>query len=297
MESDFTTIDVIDKPTPKEFYQEYWLKHRPVIINGIISEWPAMSLWTLDYFKLKFGSMPIRYERGKSDEFVKDPIRFLESDQTFVDASLRDYIEKIQGPSPDLGRTHYLAEFPIFDVIPELINNIKPLDDYMCMPKFYPQYLKQKLKLKPRFWLGPKDSLSSLHFDMPFNFFVQIYGRKQWTIIPPTQSKNLYYPCSQLTSQFLHWSPVDIEFPDLERFPLFAHVKPIRFIVEPGQMLFIPCSWWHHVRSLEASISLNFFWFEPLHNLWPLRKYLFHRSRRKILNLLGLKKFIPYAEA
>jgi hypothetical protein len=32
-------------------------------------------------------------------------------------------------------------------------------------------------------------------------------------------------------------------------------------VVEPGEMIFIPADTWHHVRSLELSISLSFWWY------------------------------------
>ena len=31
-------------------------------------------------------------------------------------------------------------------------------------------------------------------------------------------------------------------------------------VVGPGEVLFIPKGWWHHVRSLTPSISLSFWW-------------------------------------
>lgn len=282
-------IDVINEPSPEEFYNEYWSKQRPVIINGIASKWPAAALWTPEYFKEKYANAAVRYERGKSDEVVKDPVRFLQNDQVFVNTTLKEYIDLIEGPR-EPGRTNYLAEFAIFDVIPDLLKDIDLLSKYMVMPSWYPQKLKKYLTLKPRFWLGPKDSLSSCHFDMPHNIFVQLYGTKQWTLISPDQSKNLYFPCDDLVSEFLHWSPVDIEEPDLNRFPLFKNVKPIQFTVKPGQMLFVPSSWWHHVRSLDTSISLNFFWFDIARNLVSLRKYLYYRGKKMLLNKLGLKK-------
>src|SRR5262249_42658284 len=49
----------------------------------------------------------------------------------------------------------------------------------------------------------------------------------------------------------------DVEQPDLERFPLFAKAVPIRLVLEPGEMLFVPSHWWHTVRMLSPSITLS----------------------------------------
>jgi ribosomal protein L16 Arg81 hydroxylase len=53
---------------------------------------------------------------------------------------------------------------------------------------------------------------------------------------------------------------VDPELPDLRQFPRFARAHPVGCILEPGEMLFIPGRWWHHVRALDESVSLSFWY-------------------------------------
>jgi hypothetical protein len=57
-------------------------------------------------------------------------------------------------------------------------------------------------------------------------------------------------------------SAVDFDNPDLERFPLYRQVQFQEAILEPGDLLFIPQSWWHYLRALEPSISLSIDWIE-----------------------------------
>jgi len=56
-------------------------------------------------------------------------------------------------------------------------------------------------------------------------------------------------------------SAVDIEEPDLERFPLFAGAVGRETTLGPGDGLFIPAGCWHHVRSLTRCFSASL-WFE-----------------------------------
>ncbi|MEA2663776.1 MAG: hypothetical protein QOI11_720, partial [Candidatus Eremiobacteraeota bacterium] len=59
------------------------------------------------------------------------------------------------------------------------------------------------------------------------------------------------------------FSDVDLLRPDPVRYPRFASTHAMRFDVGPGEALFIPVGWWHHVTALDASISLsftNFYW-------------------------------------
>jgi ribosomal protein L16 Arg81 hydroxylase len=55
-------------------------------------------------------------------------------------------------------------------------------------------------------------------------------------------------------------SSIDVENPDYERFPLFKDVPYLEFILQPGDMLYMPSRHWHYVRSLSPSFSVNFWW-------------------------------------
>jgi lysine-specific demethylase 8 len=78
-------------------------------------------------------------------------------------------------------------------------------------------------------------------------------------VFPSWQMKNVYLPSDLAIDQF---SPVNVEQPDLERFPLYRDATPIEFVLGPGEMLFLPTHWPHHVRSLDFSISMNFWWID-----------------------------------
>ena len=55
-------------------------------------------------------------------------------------------------------------------------------------------------------------------------------------------------------------SQVDVEHPDMEKFPLFAKARHMDVILGPGEFIYIPARCWHYVRALTTSVSLNF-WF------------------------------------
>jgi len=53
---------------------------------------------------------------------------------------------------------------------------------------------------------------------------------------------------------------VDLDSPDSSRFPLYGSVEaPIEFELAPGDALFIPPFWFHHVECLSPSVSVNVF--------------------------------------
>ena len=53
---------------------------------------------------------------------------------------------------------------------------------------------------------------------------------------------------------------VDVENPDLLKFPLFSRATSMEYILHPGQMLYIPPQCWHYIRSLDISFSVSFWW-------------------------------------
>ena len=55
-------------------------------------------------------------------------------------------------------------------------------------------------------------------------------------------------------------SAVDVEAPDMGRFPEFAHAVGYECVLGPGEGLYMPAGCWHHVRSLSPSWSISF-WF------------------------------------
>lgn len=52
---------------------------------------------------------------------------------------------------------------------------------------------------------------------------------------------------------------VDVDNPDLSKFPDFSSARSIDFTLNPGEVLYIPALWFHNVRSEEFSVSVNSF--------------------------------------
>lgn len=269
-----TRIERLHRPAPEAFIRDHLRPGRPVILTGIASEWRA-ARWTPANLEERFGGVTIRYETWDGDERVNDPLEFARR-QRFFEATLAEYYRKLAqlgGPS----RRLYSAGLALPRVMPAAVPELGSLEAYMDLPG--PAALRRRLQVEPLLWLGPAGTVSTLHFDRWHNFFVQLHGRKQWIVIPPDQGAQVYWPCEELGLPLLHWSPVDVEHPDLARHPRFAQAAPIELVVEPGEILFMPIGWWHHVRALDASISVNLWWAKPLDSARALRRYFYHYAR------------------
>ena len=64
---------------------------------------------------------------------------------------------------------------------------------------------------------------------------------------------------------------------ELDKFPLFAKAKPLRFILEEGEMLYGAAGWWHTTRALTPSIAVVLSTANG--PIWPsVTKASFHRA-------------------
>ncbi|CAD2216739.1 Leucine carboxyl methyltransferase/Galactose oxidase, central domain/Cupin-like domain/Cupin superfamily protein, putative [Angomonas deanei] len=96
------------------------------------------------------------------------------------------------------------------------------------------------------------------HYDTMDNVLLQVTGRKRVVLFPPSQYNNLYMSGSS--------SPViDLDHPDLVQYPrmIEALKHSTEVTLEPGDMLYFPANWFHHITTLQGDtplvISVNAF--------------------------------------
>ena len=267
----------IDRLSPRSFRSEFVACNRPVVIAGVADRWPALALWNTAYLKRALPEAEVPVEVWERGEPGNDPADYRRSVRRET-MPLGRFLDLLPGTG---GGTcsHYLAQSPILKWAPRLHKDFRPPEEYMKVPGFLPKTLAARLRLEPALWIGPAGAVTTLHFDSTHNLFVQISGAKKVILVPPAQSSLLYYPCRDF-GRNLHFSPVDVEHPDLKRHPRFARATPLEITVRPGEMLYIPATWWHYLRALETSFSLNFWWNTPTTLLGPPRHLLYEWRER-----------------
>jgi hypothetical protein len=242
-------IDRRSNLSKKEFLHEYVLKNRPVILTDAAAQWPALKKWTPQFFKAFYGDRKVPVFERKRAVSVKESV------------FLRDYIDEITSANFS-NRAKYLFSLKIPKVFPELLSDLQPRPIY-----WDPNWLDSKYLLPgmPNFKLrnitglemnmgGAGSPFPFLHYDDLWTqtFITQVHGRKEWVLYEPDQTPYMY-PSNN--AENISQIPMEKDV-DLQEFPLFANAKPLRFVVEEGEMLYGAAGWWHTTRALTPSIAV-----------------------------------------
>jgi hypothetical protein len=111
-------------------------------------------------------------------------------------------------------------------------------------------------------WIGNR-TRTAAHWDLPQNIACVVAGRRRYTLMPTAQVKNLYIGPFDLTIAGRPTSLVDFRNPDFARYPRFRDAMAAAEIadLEPGDAVYVPSLWIHHVESMDAvSAMVNFWW-------------------------------------
>ncbi|NXB44787.1 KDM8 demethylase, partial [Leucopsar rothschildi] len=226
-------------PSLEHFRDNYLVPQRPVVLEGVMDHWPSMKKWSVDYFCQVAGCRTVPVELGA---------RYTDEEWSQQLMTVSDFISQYIMAENNVG---YLAQHQLFDQVKLKLKEDISIPDYCCLGE------GEEDDITINAWFGPGGTISPLHQDPQQNFLAQVFGRKYIRLYSPQDSENLY----PHESQILHnTSQVDVEDPDLVKFPNFTKAEFQSCILMPGQILFIPVKYWHYVRSLELSFSVSFWW-------------------------------------
>lgn len=226
----------VENLTPEEFRKEYFLKGRAVIISGAAKTWPCCKKWDLDYFSMAHGDddLLIVQSQGLTTRETTTEHKFL---------TVRELIGNIKQ-----GGDRYLRFSPLLHDSPELAGDLdlEWLGKMRGGRTFGNTYYM---------FMGGKGQKTYLHNDQPCNLYIQIYGEKKWTLFYPKDSACLY---PQVTNAAYVKSPVDIDNPDMNKYPLFNAAEAHTAHLRAGDVMYVPPHVWHQVENLTDTIAVGY---------------------------------------
>ena len=241
-----------EKLSGNDFLQEHYRTNRPVIITGMLDHYAARTKWTLDYFAEHFSERMVEVQFGRD----ADPQYELNSIAHKRQLKFGEYVELVRnsGSSNDFYMTAN-NDSKNQAALKELWDDVGAL----------PEYLDDDPTRRGFFWFGPAGTITPLHHDLTNNFMAQIMGRKRVRLVAPCDLAKVYNHRHCFTE-------LDARNVDLARFPAMADVTIHDVTLAPGEILFLPVGWWHHVEALDISITLastNFLWHNDFYTNYP----------------------------
>ncbi|MEO8018097.1 MAG: cupin-like domain-containing protein [Pseudomonadota bacterium] len=241
----------------KTFREEIVPACEPVVLKSLVNDWPAVQAGRESPRAL--ANYLRGFDRGTSVLVMEGPpsIRgriFYREDMSglnferrpgAITATLERLLAQAQEPNPP---TLFIESAPTENALPAFAAaHQMPLVAPECMP---------------RIWIGNFVTVRT-HFDLFENIACVVGGRRRFTLFPPDQVSNLYLGPIDFTPSGVPVSMVSLHEPDFARFPRFAealrHSRSAE--LEPGDALYIPYGWWHHVESLTPfNVLVNYWW-------------------------------------
>ncbi len=231
---------------------------QPFVIRGLVADWPLVEAGcksgreARDYLLRKRRNAQFTVsigERGTGGKlFYDDAMRmnFRTAKAKLPDIFAQiDAVEDEADPPPI-----YLASIDMHDFFDGLHEaNHVDLGERTCLASI---------------WMGTRTRIAA-HNDFPNNLACVAVGRRRFTLFPPEQFRNLYLGPIDNTPAGRAVSMVDLHAPDFGKYPRFREALQNAQVAElqPGDALYIPSMWYHHVEGLDAfNVLVNYWWRE-----------------------------------
>ena len=226
------------KLSRSQFLHEYYSANRPVIITGMMDDWPALRKWNLDFFATNFGAREVEVQFGRNaDENYE-----LEKEKYLKKIKMGEFVELIRssGPTNDF----YLTAANTSSnkgAMPELWEDVVQI----------PEYLNGDVPHNGFFWMGPPGTVTPFHHDLTNNFMAQVVGRKKIKITPS-------WDIPFMNNHFHVFCGVDGRVTPAQPDPEVSEPQILECVLNPGELLFLPIGCLHYVEGIDMSITMSF---------------------------------------
>jgi hypothetical protein len=249
-----------EAPTPDEFRRTIVPSARPVVMKRVADDWPLVAAaragadHCVALLSHHASDLPVEILRTEPKEEGRFHYAADGRSLNFIrgHASLPVFLTAL--------REQAVAERPFALVAQGLLAE-------RHVPGFATSHLMPLVpdEAEPRLWIGNAAKVAT-HNDPVDNVAVVVAGRRRFTLFPPESESNLYMGPAHPTPAGTPVSMVHVTAPDLNRYPRFAEAMKMAQVAElsPGDAIFIPRNWFHHVEALERfNMLVNYWWKRP----------------------------------
>ncbi len=221
--------------SPEDFFRDHYTTLTPVVLTGLTDHWPGRQ-WSLERLA-KLGNPEIEVQWAREG----DP-----------DFELNSIAHKKRMPWRDV--LALLADDPETNDFYVTANNSglnrKALGMLWADVGDLPGYLGPSRLGDGFFWMGPKGTVTPWHHDLTQNLLVNMVGTKRVALVSPAETHRMqnHRHCFSRFGANATLGGV----PEAER------PRVLTVDIGPGEILFLPVGWWHHVTGLSLTIGMSF---------------------------------------
>ncbi|HWT79776.1 MAG TPA: DUF6065 family protein, partial [Candidatus Methylomirabilis sp.] len=226
------------KLSRQELLSDYYTTNRPVIITGMMDDWPAMRKWNLDFFHERFGAREIEVQMGRNAGTNYE----IEREKFISKIKFSQFIEMIR--SSNGTNDFYLTannNSSNKKALPELWDDIIQV----------PEYLDGSDRFGGFFWMGPAGTITPFHHDLTNNFMAQVIGRKRVKIAPS-------WDMPLMNNDYHVFCRIDGRVTGPNPRPATEEPQILECLLNAGEILFLPIGCLHFVEGVETSVTISF---------------------------------------
>lgn len=229
-----TEIERVKTISKEDFYNNYVLKQKPVVIEQLTKDWPAYEKWKLNYIKELAGNATVPLY---DDRPVSHKDGFNEAHHTM---KMGEYIDLLQAKP-----TNYrIFLYNLMKEVPSLQGDFK-----------WPDLGLRLIKQLPMLFFGGENSKVFIHYDIDYSNILHFHfhGKKRCILFPPTETPYLYKVPHALISR----EDIDFDDPDFEKWPALKMAKGLVAELNHGEMLYMPEGYWHYMKYVTPGFSMS----------------------------------------
>lgn len=233
---------------------------RPLVIRGACRDWPMVA-WA--------GLSDTAFARGlaaRDNGGEVDALLMLPAEQGVI--GYNDAFDGFNFTHHRITVTqglHRLAQYSRQPDAPGLAIQSAPITQ--CLPGLMHDHALAWLDpaIQPRIWIGNQVTTPA-HFDEYHNVACVACGGRRFTLFAPEQTPNLYVGPLDFAPTGAAIGVARLDRADDPRYPRLRTAMEAAWTAElrPGDAIYIPPMWWHHVESLERINALVNYWWKPV---------------------------------
>lgn len=259
--------EVSSPPSALQFLRRHVSPSLPLVVRGGCAHWPAVTSWSPAALRAALPDTQITVAvtpTGLADAALGEQF-VMPEERRMAMAAFLDLLEE-----PVEGEVYYVQRQN--SNLTEELGGL--LGDVAELP-----WASEAFDRRPdatNFWMGDERAVTSMHKDPYENIYCVVRGHKDILLQPPTDLP--WIPYRDLTPAVykqeggvwsthptgdppLPWVAVDPLRPDLASFPLYANSTQLRCRLGPGDTLYLPALWFHHLQQSQGCIAVNF-WYD-----------------------------------